>query len=178
MSIKRKRHKDAVTREESTSEIRRRRGHSTDGVSGMANRQTVTVKGRVIEADAEDVVIRRKSPSLERKRISNKPVSKRRKSKFPEVDLEQFKEPMMSTAMCEACKNKDVRAIQDNFNIVFLTLNAVARELGVIEENWKRRMKALRDWANERQAHKLSVAQKRATDKMVKQAIRKTKGGG
>lgn len=170
------------SRNESSSTRRRRRGDNNSDSSPVAVLQTINVEGSVkdIEDNETDVVTttrRRRARKSAGSKEGRK--SKRKSRKFPEVDLNNFREPpseTMSVKMCEACKNKDLRILQDNFNVIFLTMNQVAAELDINDDNWKTRLKKMRDWALKRQYARVQQAHKRATDKEIKRAMRKQKG--
>jgi len=143
--------------------------------------QTINVEGSVkdVEDDETNVATTRRRRTRGVARKEDRKKSKRKSRKFPEVDLDNFREPpleTMSVKMCEACKNKDLRVLQDNFNVIFLTMNQVAAELDIDDDNWKTRLKKMRDWALKRQYARVQQAHKKATDKEIKKAMRKQRG--
>lgn len=168
--MRRRRHTTESQAEES-AQRRRRHGSDNNTDTGNVAVQKINIQGSVIESESEEMSGRRRR----RREITTSKT--RRRSSFPEVDLEQFKVTnSLSHDMCESCKNKDLRMIQDNFNILFLTVNEVARELEIDEDDWIKRMKKLRNWAKERQSEKVRRAHKQSLDKDTKRAIKKNGG--
>lgn len=162
----RRRHTEAQ-KEES---VQRRRRHGSDNNTDTGNVavQKINIHGSVIESEEAP------SETSRRRRRKREVTSKhRRRISYPEVDLEQFKVTnSLSHEMCESCKHKDIRMIQDNFNLLFLTVNEVARELEIDEDDWIKRMKKLRNWAKERQSEKVRRAHKQSLDKDIKKKKR------
>jgi len=162
-------------RNEEVEEVpQRRRRHGPDNTpdSSSARVQKINVHGSVRDVDDEPEVPRRR-----RREVTSDVGIRKRGTRFPEVDLEQFKVAnTMSQEMCDGCKHRDIRRLQDNFNILFLTMNEVARELDIDEDEWQERMKKLRNWAKTAQSRKVRDAHKKALDKDIKRAIKRNGG--
>lgn len=169
--MRRRRHTTESQAEES-AQRRRRHGSDNNTDTGNVAVQKINIQGSVIESKSEEM-----SETSRRRRKREVTSKHRRRISYPEVDLEQFKVTnSLSHEMCESCKHKDIRMIQDNFNLLFLTLNEVARELDIDEDDWTKRMKKLRYWAKERQNAKVRQAHKQSLDKDTKRAIKKNGG--
>lgn len=54
---------------------------------------------------------------------------------------------MRMTDLCEKCKNKDTRQLQDNFNRLYMAMSKVAEALEIDESDWLKRVDRINRWA-------------------------------